>query len=295
MTKASTSIKPGKLAMYYRLTKPGIIYGNCLTAIAGFFLASKNQLDIGLLVGMLVGLSLVVGSAGVLNNYFDSDIDARMERTKKRATASGQIGGLTVLAYSCLLLALGILCLGFFTNLKALLMALFGWLVYVGVYTPIKRRTVHATLVGSIAGAVPPVVGYVGVANKIDSPAWLLFLILVFWQMPHFYSIAIYRAKEYKAAGLPVLPLVKGVKAAKMQILIYLVGFLVTAGLLTVFGYTGYFYLAGVLLVASLWLRLYFKGYRSKDSNRWARQMFGFSLLSILVWSTLISLNHWLP
>jgi protoheme IX farnesyltransferase len=295
MTKASTSTNPGKAALYYRLAKPGIIYGNCLTGLAGFFLAAKGQIDFGLLVVTLCGLALVVGSAGVINNYLDSDIDTKMERTKRRATASRQITGRAVLTYGSVLLVLGLFCLGLFTNGKAALTALFGWLVYVFLYTFIKRRSLHATLIGSLAGAVPPVVGYFAAGGETDAAAGLLFLTLVCWQMPHFYSIAIYRAEEYKAAGIPVLPLIKGVEAARRQIFIYLIAFLAAAGLLSLLGYTGYIYLAGLLAVTGWWLRLYFKGVRLTQPEPWARRMFGFSLLTIMVWSLLISLDHWLP
>jgi protoheme IX farnesyltransferase len=294
--KASTpTTNQSVLSAYYRLSKPGIVYGNCLTAAAGFFLASQGSADLKLFLATIAGLAFIVASASAVNNYFDRGIDAKMARTRHRPSVSGRISGRAVLTYAAVLLILGIFYLLFYTNATALIAALSGWLVYVGLYTPVKLKTPHATLVGSIAGAVPPVVGYTAVTGEIDMAAGLLFFTVVFWQMPHFYSIAIYRSADYKAAGVPVLPLVKGLKPTETQILVYLLGFLVAAVLLTVWNYTGYIYLAGVLLVGIFWLRLYFKAARIENSSRWARQMFGFSLLAILAWSLLAAVGNRLP
>src|SRR6202040_4019316 len=115
--------------------------------------------------------------------------------------------------------------------------------VYVVLYSFWKYRSSLATLVGSIAGAVPPVVGYCSVSNRFDTGAVLFFLILVLWQMPHFFSIAMYRLQDYSAAAIPVLPIKKGNHRTKVHMVFYILGFIMVAILLTVFGYTGYSYL----------------------------------------------------
>jgi heme o synthase len=295
MTKASTSItKPDLIKTYYRLTKPGIIYGNCFTAVAGFFLASQGHIKLGLLIATLAGLSLIIASACVFNNYFDRQLDAKMARTKSRAMVTGAVSGRAALIYGLILLIGGIFLLADYVNGLALTVALSGWLIYVFLYTFGKRRTVHGTIIGSFAGAVPPVVGYTAVTGHLDGAAILLFLILVFWQMPHFYSIAIYRSEDYAEAKIPVLPLVSGIKAAKIQILGYIAAFLVASALLYAYGYTGYVYLAVVILLGAVWIRLFGQNNRI-DDRPWARKMFFFSLVVITLWSLAVSFSAWLP
>jgi protoheme IX farnesyltransferase len=189
---------------YYELTKPGIIYGNALVALAGFFFASKGHLDLVLLVATLVGLSLVIASGCVVNNVFDRDIDAKMERTKKRAMAAGTVSQHAAILFASALGAVGIELLWRFTTPTALLVALAGLVTYVCLYTPLKPRTPFALFVGAVAGAVPPVVGYTAVTNQLDWYAGALFLALYVWQIPHFLAIATYRHAEYAAAGVPL-------------------------------------------------------------------------------------------
>lgn len=195
------------LKQYYYLTKPGIIYGNVITALGGFFLAAKGEVNFQLLIAMVFGLSFVIASACVINNIFDKEMDAKMERTKHRATVTGKISRTKATIFAVILLGLGIYFLQ--PTTYALFTSLVGWLVYVAFYTPFKSKTVHATLIGSIAGATPPVVGYTAVTNQVDLGAILLFIILVTWQMPHFYSISIFRQEEYHTAGVPVLSVKK--------------------------------------------------------------------------------------
>ena len=190
---------------YYELTKPGIIYGNAITAVAGFFIASPKPLaEAGVLGLTLIGLSLVIASACVFNNYFDREIDARMERTKNRALAMGQVSGRSAIVFALLLLVLGAAVLALYTTPLALSVALLGFVVYVFLYTPLKPRSPSALYIGAVAGATPPVVGYTAVTNTLDLYALALFAVLYVWQIPHFLAIALYRYEEYKAAGVPL-------------------------------------------------------------------------------------------
>jgi protoheme IX farnesyltransferase len=279
---------------FYRLTKPGIIYGNAITATAGFFLASKGHISWFLFAAMLIGLSLVIASGCVFNNIFDADIDAKMDRTKNRAIASGKISKRAAKIYGTILLILGGVALSFTNNLT-IVVALIGWIVYVLLYTPLKRKTVHDTLIGSIAGATPPVVGYTAITNKFDTGALLLLLILIFWQMPHFYAIAIRRLDEYKAASIPVLPLKNGIKAAKIQILVYIIAFVIAAVSLFYFGYTGYIYLTLAIILGLSWLWLAAKGFKAVDDKAWAKQTFLFSLVVLTTLSITMAFGKFLP
>lgn len=280
---------------YYQLTKPGIIRGNALSASAGFLLAAKGLVDGGLFVAMLGGLSLVIGSAGVFNNYIDRAIDKRMVRTKKRALVRGSISGRSALIYASLLGLSGEAILAVATNWLTALIALFGFVMYVVVYGVWKRRSTHGTIVGSVSGAVPPVVGYCAVSGRLDSATLILFLILVFWQMPHFFAIALYRLKDYAAAGLPVLPVKKGSRTTKIQMLLYTLGFALASVMLTVLGYTGRVYLGVALLLGVSWTLLGIQGFRANDDARWARQTFMFSLFALTLLCLTISVDHFLP
>ncbi len=279
------------LKNYYSITKPGMIRGNIILAAAGFLLASHRDINLWLLISMLVGLSLVIASGCVFNNYIDRDIDKIMSRTKDRVIARGLLKKRNIIIYGSILGILGFLVLVFFTNLLALQLALIGFVFYVVFYTFSKRTTVQSTLIGSISGAMSPVIGYCAVTNRLDTGAFLLFLILVLWQIPHFYSIAMYRFDDYKAAKIPVLPVEKGMEITKICIVMYIFAFIISTALLTVFGYTGFVYKIIMLIVGCVWLFLGFRGFKSKtfeSDKRWARTMFFFSLVVIMTWSVTI-------
>ena len=280
---------------YYYLTKPGIIRGNALSAIAGFLLAAKGLVDGGLFIAMLGGLSLVIASAGVFNNYIDREIDKKMARTKKRALVCGSISGRSALIYGSILGISGEVILAAATNLLATLIALFGFVMYVVVYGVFKRRSTLGTIVGSVSGATPPVIGYCAVTGRVDGAALILFLILVFWQMPHFFAIAMYRLKDYAAASIPVLPVKKGNRTTKIQMLLYTLGFALASVMLTVFGYTGRVYIGVALLLGISWTLLSIQGFRVNDDARWARQTFMFSLFALTLLCLTISVDHFLP
>ncbi len=282
------------LKAYYHMIKPGIVRGNAITAAAGFLLASKDGFYLGNFIAMLAGISLVIASACVLNNYIDRGIDAKMERTKKRALVSGKISVQNAMIYAAVLGIGGLVSLSF-TGLLTISLALIGVFFYVVVYAVAKRKTVHGTLVGSIAGAIPISVGYCAASGAFDIGAILLFLILVFWQMPHFYAIAIYRQKDYRAAGIPVLPLEKGLQNTKVQIAGYIVAFIVATYTLMIFGFTGYTYLLVMALLGVWWLKLAVQGFSVKDNEKWARKVFRFSLIVLLAFSIMISVEVFLP
>lgn len=267
---------------YYKLTKPGIIRGNLIAALAGFFLASQGNIDLVLLIFTMLGTSLVIACGCVVNNYFDQYIDSKMPRTKKRALVTGKITSQNALIFASLLGFIGFSLLVVFVNVLTAAIGLFGLFAYVVLYGLAKRRTVHGTLVGTISGAIPPVAGYTAVTGNIDQAAIILFLILVFWQMPHFYAIALFRQKDYAAAKLPVLPVVKGVRITKAHILAYIVGFGLVSSLLYVYGYASELYLIVVSALTIIWIYYWYKDIKSLNVVAWARRLFGVSLIVLL-------------
>lgn len=284
-----------KVKTYYLLTKPGIIYGNLLTATGGFLLASKKDINFGLLLLTLLGIALVIGSACVVNNYLDRGLDKKMARTKKRALVSGDISPASALIYAIVLAIIGFFVLAKFTNLLTVCIGVIGFVDYVVLYAIGKRRSTLGTIIGSVSGAMPIVAGYTAVTNRFNDGALILFLILAFWQMPHFYAISLRRLKDYKAAGLPVLPAKKGARTTKIQILLYIAAFIAAIGALRIYGYAGWTFLIVMEVLGLKWLYMGVKGFQTDDDEKWGRKMFLFSLVVILTFSVMLAINVWLP
>jgi len=285
-----------KAKAYYELTKPGVTYGNAISAIAGYLFAAHGTINWPLFLWVTVGTTLVIGSACALNNYLDQDIDAKMERTKKRAKLIATVGPRNALVFSILLGLAGFAMLAAFTSWLVVAIEIVGFVDYVVLYGMwAKRKSVHGTLVGSISGAIPILAGYVAVSGTIDLGALLVFGVIFVWQMPEFYSISIYRRAEYAAAGVPVISVVRGVKRTTLEIFIYTLLFAVFSILLGVTGYASVSYTIIMTLVSLYWLRLGFQGFRAPDPSVWARKMFKFSLTALLVFCGLIAIDAWLP
>ncbi len=271
---------------FFELTKPGIIFGNAVTVSGGFFLGSRAHFDFWTFLGTLIGMSFVVACGCVFNNIIDRDIDPLMQRTQNRPLVKGSITLTQAWIYAIILGLIGFSVFYFTTNLLALGVAAIGWFFYVVVYSLFwKRRSTLGTTIGGIAGAVPPVVGYCAATHQFNLAAVILFAILFFWQMPHFYAISIYRLKDFAAAGLPILPLQKSISYTKICILLYIMAFTMVAILPTLFGYIGWLYFSTALLLGLIWLGLGIKGLKTQEDHSWARKMFLFSILNITLLS----------
>lgn len=280
---------------YYTLTKPGIIYGNMLTVVVGFFLASSGTIDWWLLLQVILGLACIIASGCVFNNYIDRDIDALMQRTKNRVLVRGDMRPKHALVYGVLLGVVGISILAVYTNSVAVIVSIVGLFVYVVIYSMyLKRSSIHSALIGGISGAVPPVVGYVAVSGTLDMGAALLFIILVVWQMPHSFAIAIFRLNDYQAAKIPVLPVVKGIYITKVQMSIYTVLFVLATCLLFMFEYVGTLYLVTMVTVGVVWTLMTLQGLNGKnhDDALWAKKVFMFSIIVLLVWCIVIMVER---
>jgi len=255
--------------------------GNAITAAGGFALASKGHMDSKLFLFTLLGLCLIIASGCVFNNFIDRKADAQMKRTKNRALAQELISPRRALVFACFLGFFGLVLLALFSSFCSLSIALLGLFVYVIAYSFLKYRTLYATWIGSIAGAVPPVVGYCAVSGHLDTAAWILFFTVAAWQLPHFFAIAIYRLEEYAAASIPVLPRMKGIETTKVHMLVYIIAFIGISSLLSLCGYLGYGYLTATVLLGLCWLGLCIKGFKCENNTRWARKMFLFSLVVV--------------
>ena len=280
---------------YYHLTKPGIIRGNLLNATAGFLLASRYHIDLWLLVAVLAGTSLVVASGCVFNNYLDREIDKKMARTKKRALVIKTVSVRNALLFATFLGIAGFTTLALWTNWLVVLIGFVGYIDYIVLYGYTKRHSVHGTLVGAVSGATPALAGYCAVTGRIDSAAVIIFLMYSAWQMAHFYAIAMYRYDDYKRAGIPVMPVARGMLPTKLQTLIYIGIFTAIASLLTAYRYTGYIYLVAMIGTGTAWFIRGMQLFNGKDDKLWGKKMFLFSLIVVLVMAVMLALGARLP
>ncbi len=284
------------IKQYLQVTKPGIIFGNLISVVGGFLLASKGVIDYPLFLATLFGVSLVVASGCVFNNYIDRDIDRIMERTKNRVLVKGLIDPKVSLIYASILGIAGMLLLYVGANPLAMWLAVIGFVIYVGVYSLyMKRKSVYGTLIGSLSGAAPPVIGYCAVTGQFDMGALILLLIFSLWQMPHSYAIAIFRFKDYQAANIPVLPVIKGISVTKNHITLYILAFMVATLMLTLSGYAGYKYLVVAAAVSVWWLGMALRGYKATNDSVWARKLFVFSIIAITSLSVMMSVDFNVP
>ncbi len=272
--------------MWAQAVKTGIIKSNLVPMIAAFMLALYTYelsfidhiLDFVLAVA---GSAAVIAAAGSFNNIYDRDIDSVMPRTKVRPTVTGELSVKSVLTVAIALLIAGLVMLYMTTPLAAL-MGFLGVFFYVVPYTMwTKRRTIWNTEVGSISGAMPPLIGWAAVAPDIWHPAcWALFIIMVIWQMPHFYAIAIRKREDYAAANIPMLPVVKGERRTYIQTNVYLILLIFTSFLFVPLSW-------GLTLVSiilgAIWLWISFVQYRKMEGKPWANKMFAYSLIYMVV------------
>lgn len=281
---------------YLQLIKPGITLSNTISGVAGFFLAASFVVfSWAAFVGAIGGIAFIIASACVMNNILDRNIDKRMKRTAQRDVASGVISVPKALAVGIVLGLIGFGLLVFLTNTVTVLLGIVAYVWYVAIYGLAKRTTAYSTLIGGVAGALPPVAGYTALTGTIDAGAIILFLILFFWQMPHFYAIAMFRQSDYSSADLPVWSVKYGMKSSKLQIMVFTVVFAIVFLLLSFYGYTGIVYFVGSVLLSGYWLYKGVSLYNKVTDIKWAKAMFGVSLLVMMAMSVLIAIGGYLP
>lgn len=270
---------------YFDLTKPRITLLVLITAYAGMWLAAGGVPPIDLSLVALLGIGLASASSCALNNYFDRDIDQLMQRTQHRALATGRLQPREGLWFGLMLnlAAFYILLVG--VNALSAWLAVGTVFFYVVIYTLwLKRTSSLCTVIGGVAGALPPIIGWAAIANQIDWPAIVLFAILFFWQPPHFWALALNRTEDYQRANLPILPVSKGERATKRQILLYTVLLLPTSILLYWHDLVGELYLFNALVVGILYLVFtIFVVKSTTDSFKNMKRLFAFSILYLFL------------
>ncbi|WP_083446496.1 heme o synthase [Priestia koreensis] len=287
-----TAEKESWLSILSQTVKVGIIKSNLIPMLAGLTLALYTYHysllpKLPNIILAFIGSALVIGAACAYNNLYDRDIDAVMERTKNRPTVTGSIKPATVMWLAIIMTIVGLGALYFASPLSSL-MGFLGMFFYVVPYTMwTKRRTIYNTEVGSISGAIPTLIGWTAIKPDLSHPAiWGLFFIMLIWQMPHFYAIALRKYDEYKAANVPMLPVVKGMKRTYLQTNIYLVLLIASSFLMAPLSW-GLTIVA--LILGVIWLILSLRIYNKADTKKWAKTLFIFSLIHMTaLFSTVI-------
>ncbi|MDH5160037.1 heme o synthase [Heyndrickxia oleronia] len=278
---SSTIQKQALSKVLAETVKTGIIKSNLMAMLAGLALALyTNHIrpfeKLPEIILAIIGSALVIGAAGVFNNLYDRDIDSIMNRTKNRPTVTGAIQPKTALLLGIFMALVGLIAL-FFTTPLAAFFGFLGLFFYVIPYTMwSKRRTIYNTEIGSISGAMPPLIGWAAITSDMMHPALFgIFAVMVLWQMPHFYAIAIRKHDDYKAANVPMLPVVKGFKRTFVQTNIYLIALIAASFLFITFSLS----ITIVALVLSVaWFILSIMSYKKMGPEKWAKTMFIFSL-----------------
>lgn len=276
---------------WLQLSKARIVLMILLTTAAGFLLASQWPPDVLLLAHTLIATALVAAGTNALNQYIERDLDSRMERTRSRPLPAGRMSGRTALSVSAAAALVGAVWLAVFANVLASALAVVTLLTYLFLYTPLKRVTTWSTLVGSVPGAIPPLIGWAAVRGSLDAVALSAFAIVFFWQMPHFFAIGWLYREDYARAGFSILSVrdSSGLRSGRQSVVYALL--LAGAGLLPwILEASGTAYLIGSTLAAAAMLIASVLFALSRTRNR-ARLLFVTSIVYLPIVMSLLVLD----
>lgn len=268
------------------LMKPRVLSLLLISTVCPMFLASKGYIQAKEIFIALLGGFLISGSASVFNCIWDRDIDAIMERTKTRAIPAGRISVVTAVVFGLLIGLLGYFVLNYGLNSEAAIIALFGHFFYVFIYTIwLKRSTPQNIVIGGAAGAIPPLVGWVGIRGQLDFEAILLFLLIFLWTPPHFWALALNKNSDYKKAGVPMLPVVAGERETHLQMFLYSLSLIpISMWLVAISKELGFFSYSTLLFLGVVFSYKVYSLLKSAElsaeiRSKKAWEVFGFSLI----------------
>ena len=283
----------GLLRQYLVLTKPRVTQLAVFCAIIGMFLAVPGMPDLNRVVFGTIGIWLLAAAAFAINCLIEQEVDARMLRTARRATARGTISPTQVILLSGLLGGVGMLVLYHLVNPLTMWLTFATFVGYAIIYTIIlKPRTPQNIVIGGLSGAMPPALGWAAVADSVPAEAWILVLIIFVWTPPHFWALALYRRHDYVKSGLPMLPVTHGEQYTRLQILLYSVALLATTTLPYIIRMNGLLYLVSALVLGGMFVAYGWRLYRAY-SDELARRMFRFSILYLSLLFAALLVDHW--
>lgn len=278
---------------YLELCKPRVVALMLLTAVVGMYLSTPGWVPLTTLLFALSGIGLCAGSAAAINHLIDKRIDSMMTRTKERPVARGRVSISQALYFALLLGISGLLLLIFTVNTLTATLTFITLIGYAGIYTGyLKRATSQNIVIGGLAGAAPPLLGWTAVTNQLDPEALILVLIIFTWTPPHFWALAIYRYDDYKKAEIPMLPITHGIAFTKLNILLYTILLQVVSILPFVIGMSGYLYLIAALLLGGHFLYWSIRLY-SNQQPLIALHTFRFSILYLMMLFLVLLLDHY--
>ncbi len=280
-----------ELGDYLALMKPRVMSLVVFTGLAGL-LAAPGELHWLLSAVAVLAIAIGAGASGAINMWYDRDIDAVMERTRKRPIPMGRVEPDEALTFGVVMACGSVLLMGIAVNFVAAGLLAASILFYVFVYTMwLKRRTPQNIVIGGAAGAFPPVIGWAAVTGTVGVESLVLFLLIFMWTPPHFWALALYRCGDYAAAGVPMLPVVSGKRETKRQILIYTVLLAPVAVAPTLLGFAGWIYGSAAILLSALFLAAAVAVCRD-DTDRSAKRTFGFSIFYLFALFALLIVDR---
>ncbi|MDN7125571.1 heme o synthase [Pseudidiomarina terrestris] len=278
---------------YLELTKPRVVLLLLLTALVGMCLASPTWVGWSVVVPAMIGIGLMSGSAAAVNHLVDRHIDAQMARTLRRPLPSGVLSPRHVLSFAAIIGGLGFVVLAIWVNMLTAWLTLASLVGYAIVYTMyLKRATPQNIVIGGLAGAAPPLLGWTAVTNEIHPHAILLVMIVFTWTPPHFWALAVHRAKDYAKANIPMLPVTHGIEFTKTCILLYTVLLAIICLLPYIVGMSGIIYLIGSSIL-SIWFLLYAWKLKFAPTKHTAYGMFSFSIWQLMALFVLLLVDHY--
>ena len=282
------------IAEYYRLTKPNIVFLISTTALVGMFLSTHGVVPWEVLLYGMSGITLATASAAVFNQVIDRRIDRNMLRTQHRPLAQETIPTPKAIAFGIVLGIIGLAILFFKINALTAWLTFFALIGYAAIYTMfLKRATPQNIVIGGASGAIPPVLGWSAVTGTVDPFAWLLFLMIFLWTPPHFWALAIHRKDDYKAIGMPMLPVTHGTAFTRLHILLYSVLLVLATIFPFLIGFTGLIALSGALALGFWFLRYAWRLYRYPEDQKLPMQMFWFSIWYLYGLFILLLIDHY--
>ena len=282
------------LKNYLELTKPKVVSMMLITAIVGMLLATPNIPSFQIMIIALLGIGLCAASAATINQIIDHNIDAGMQRTSGRPLPQGEVSPVNASLFALFLMIMGTIILIYFVNTLTALLTICSLIGYAFIYTVfLKRATPQNIVIGGLAGAAPPLLGWTAITNSIDPNALLLVLIIFVWTPPHFWALAIYRRDDYARESIPMLPVTHGVKFTKLQIILYTILLFIVSLLPYVVLMSGVIYLIASLVLGIIYLYTSFKMY-FYDDNDYPMVSFQYSVYYIFLIFAALLLDHFL-
>ena len=280
---------------YLALCKPKIVALIVFTALVGMLLSSPGAVPLKLMLISALGIWLAASSAAVINQVVDLKIDSEMARTRSRPLVRGNVSIQSAVLFAFVLGAASMLILTFYVNVLTAVLTLFSLIGYGFIYSMyLKRATPQNIVIGGIAGAAPPVLGWTAISNSLDPQSLLLFLIIFAWTPPHFWALAIYRRKDYAKVNVPMLPITHGVEFTRRYILLYSIVLFLVSLLPFITMMNGPVYLAGAVLLGLVFL---YHAIRMQldHSDRRAIRMFSYSIIYLAALFSFLILDHYMP